>query len=389
MTTPPTPATRRRRRIGWFLPLVATPVVFFTGMLVAGMLELSGAPEILWRVPWVLGFVGAGASLVFSLIGIVRALSPHAGRLSPEEQTEYDEYVRLNGGEEPPIPTGRLLALAIVLTIASVGVIALRLAPMLGLTTEPVIERGSSSSWVWPLIVVGATPVIWGQYAVLRRAQLRYRARQQERNASWPGGSGAVVRRHRTWVLPLLAIPAIILVAVLIILGLRSVDAPREAIRSVSVTMFVGIAVALVVLVVAIVRFLRLPPAPRAPRAPGFYDRLSSSDARRRGLTPEEYGVYKGNVGSLVEPVNSAGGLLVIAILMTVMNVFLLVLVGVMIAQANGLIPRNPDDEGLSPVQWGFFVFQFLFVPVAWRYYLVERRAQKLRAARGLPETLR
>jgi hypothetical protein len=206
------------------------------------------------------------------------------------------------------------------------------------------------------------------------------------------GNAAPPRRRHRTWVLPLLAIPAIILGAVLMIIGLRSVNAPVGAIRTVTAVMLVGIAVALVVLVIAIVRFARTPRAPRAPRvprSPGGYERLASADATRRGLTREEYGVYKGSEGSLVEPVNSTGGLLFLAILLTVINAILLVFVGVIIAQANGLIPRNPDDHGLTPVEWGFFVIEFLSVPVAWRYYLVERRAQKLRVSRGLPKTLR
>jgi hypothetical protein len=32
------------------------------------------------------------------------------------------------------------------------------------------------------------------------------------------------------------------------------------------------------------------------------------SEAERQGLTVEEYGVYKGDVGSAVKPINSAGG---------------------------------------------------------------------------------
>lgn len=37
-------------------------------------------------------------------------------------------------------------------------------------------------------------------------------------------------------------------------------------------------------------------------------------------MTVEEYGVYKGSVGSSVKPVNSAGGLLTISLLLTVIN---------------------------------------------------------------------
>ncbi|PSL37625.1 hypothetical protein CLV49_1232 [Labedella gwakjiensis] len=191
------------------------------------------------------------------------------------------------------------------------------------------------------------------------------------------------------WVLPLLAIPAVILAAVVVTLALRSVGPPRELTRAVFVMMLVGIAAALVVLVVSIVRFARRPPTPRAVRPPGLSQKLSAEDAERRGLTPEEYGVYKGDVGSIVTPVNSAGGLLFLAVLLSVINAFVLVLVGVLIAQANGILARNPDDSDLGPVEWGFLVLSLLSVPVAWRYYLIERRAQKLRVSRGLPPILR
>jgi hypothetical protein len=288
---------------------------------------------------------------------------------------------------------------------------AANLPHTLGLAPEPAVEWGPASSDVWFIVAAVATPVTWRSYAAARRARKEYAERSAD---GWgpplehPAPTG---RRHRTWVLPLLAIPSIILAAVLIIIALRSVGAPVGAIRTVSVSMVVGVAVAVIVLVVAVTRFLRTPRVPRvAPAAPvaaapvdaapvdaapsvppqvGFYESLSSADAARRGLTAEEYGVYKGDVGSVVQPVNSAGGLLFLAILLTVLNAFLLGLVGVMIAQAIAGVPPNPDDTPLSPVQWGFGVLELMTVPVAWRYYIVERRAQKLRVARGLPKTLR
>jgi hypothetical protein len=294
----------RSRRIGWFLPLVATPVIFFSGIFIAGGLAGLGVPEALWRVPQILGSGLAVLSFVVFWVQAVRTLSPGGGRrFTPEEEAEY-------------------------------------VAP------DP------------------SHPVVTGH-------------------------------RHRIWVLPLLAIPVIILAAVMVIIGLRSVDAPRDAIRAVSVVMVVGIAVALVVLVIGIVRFVRAlpapctPPAPRTSPKPALYEQLSAADATSRYLSRDEYGVYKGDVGSMITPVNSAGGLLFLAVLLTVLNVILLALVGVGIAQDNGVIPKSPDARGLSPVEWGFLVFELMSVPVAWRYYIVERRAQKLRTARGLPKTLR
>jgi hypothetical protein len=403
---------RARRRIGWFLPLVGAPVVFFVGIFIAGVLDQLGAPEPLWRVPWALAIGGSLVAVVVFLIQVVRALGPNAGRLTPAEAAqqaaEVEEYVRLTGEQpEPRRISGVLLAVAIVLSILSAIILVVAFQDVASILTAP----GGSKAWL--LLAIVATPAAWWRFATARAAERAYRSGQEARQGrrmpgaagepgaagGWPQpGPGAVrTRRHRMWVLPLLAIPAVIVVAVLVIVGLRAVDAPTEAIRTVSFTMVAGIIVALVALVVGVVRFLSAPPRPRAPRAPGvptaprqagLYADLAAQDAARQGLTLEEYGVYKGDVGSLVRPVTSAGGLLFIAILLTVLNVFILVLIGVGIAQANGLVPTNPDDHALSPVQWGFLVLEMLFVPVAWWYYLVERRAQKLRIARGLPKTL-
>ncbi|ALO65964.1 hypothetical protein AS189_04975 [Arthrobacter alpinus] len=55
-------------------------------------------------------------------------------------------------------------------------------------------------------------------------------------------------------------------------------------------------------------------------RRKGFYKSEVEREAFRQGLTVEEYGVYKGSVGSSVKPVNSAGGLLAISLLLTAIN---------------------------------------------------------------------
>lgn len=116
--------------------------------------------------------------------------------------------------------------------------------------------------------------------------------------------------------------------------------------------------------------------------------RLARQDAERRGLTPEEYGVYKGSEGSLVKPVNSAAGLLVLSIILSVMGLGMLVLLGILIAQGAGLIPVAEGSTELSPVMWFFSVGSLIFPVWSWIYYAKERRAQKLRIARGLPRNL-
>ena len=118
------------------------------------------------------------------------------------------------------------------------------------------------------------------------------------------------------------------------------------------------------------------------------YKNLAEQDARRRGLTPEEYGVYKGSEGSLVKPVNSAGGLLILSIILTVIGLFLIYLIGVLIAQSLGSAPVVEGDSEVTPVMWIFIIGYFVFPVWSWIYYAKERRAQKLRVERGLPKNL-
>ncbi|WP_323959743.1 hypothetical protein GC088_14600 [Arthrobacter sp. JZ12] len=107
----------------------------------------------------------------------------------------------------------------------------------------------------------------------------------------------------------------------------------------------------------------------------GYYRRAVEEDAARQGLTVEEYGVYKGSSGSLVKPVNSAGGLLAICLLMSLFTLFSLVSV-VMI------FVTGDDVES-----WGELIFGLVMVsillPWSWRYYYVERRAERLRREHG------
>ena len=127
--------------------------------------------------------------------------------------------------------------------------------------------------------------------------------------------------------------------------------------------------------------------APQESRG-GRYKRLAAEDARRRGLSSEEYGVYKGSEGSLVKPVNSASGLLVLSIILTVIAIAVLYFIGVLIAQSLGLAPVVAGDSEVTPVMWVFIIGYFVFPVWSWIYYAKERRAQKLRIARGLPRNL-
>ena len=121
---------------------------------------------------------------------------------------------------------------------------------------------------------------------------------------------------------------------------------------------------------------------------PGGYRRLSDDDAARRGLTPEEYGVYKGSEGSLVKPVNSASGLLIISIVLTVIFAAVSVFIVIVIMQSMGLLPVVDGDSELTPVMWFFIVISYAAPIWSWALYRKERRAQKLRIARGLPKDL-
>jgi hypothetical protein len=120
----------------------------------------------------------------------------------------------------------------------------------------------------------------------------------------------------------------------------------------------------------------------------GKYERLSNEDAARRGLTPEEYGVYKGDVGSNVQPVNSASGLLIISIILTVIFAAMSVFIVIVIRQSMGLVPVAEGDSEITPVMWFFVIISYGAPVWSWVLYAKERRAQKLRLARGLPRNL-
>jgi uncharacterized membrane protein len=93
-------------------------------------------------------------------------------------------------------------------------------------------------------------------------------------------------------------------------------------------------------------------------------------------------------VGSNVQPVNSAGGLLILSIILTVMGVAIVGLVVWAVGQDLGYFPRPADYTPGSPVMGFFILFTLIFPVWSWVLYRKERRAQKLRVARGLPKDL-
>jgi hypothetical protein len=92
--------------------------------------------------------------------------------------------------------------------------------------------------------------------------------------------------------------------------------------------------------------------------------------------TAVEYGVRKDDGGGLIKPVNSSGGLLFLAILLTA------TMGGLVYFVVQVIIQDAWDIAG--EVWWVFPACIFPFV-AAWSSYLSERKAEKLRKARNLP----
>lgn len=115
-------------------------------------------------------------------------------------------------------------------------------------------------------------------------------------------------------------------------------------------------------------------PDSRRGRRKGYYARQIEAEAERQGLTVEEYGVYKGDVGSAVKPINSAGGLLFLSMLITIC----------MSASAVFFIQAIIGGQDLD---WGQIVITVLvglwLVPTAWFLYFKERKASRLRKQNG------
>lgn len=110
-------------------------------------------------------------------------------------------------------------------------------------------------------------------------------------------------------------------------------------------------------------------------RRKGFYKSEVEREALRQGMTVEEYGVYKGSVGSAVKPVNSARGLLAICLIASVPYGISVVSFVILWLQ-----------DGFSAA--AKLIFPLLLITLllvwGWVYFARERKAEKLRKARGI-----
>ena len=112
----------------------------------------------------------------------------------------------------------------------------------------------------------------------------------------------------------------------------------------------------------------------RRSRRKGYYKRQIELEAAKQGLTVEEYGVYKGSTGSVIEPINSAGGLLFLAVLISLFS---------SVAVVAGVVTLiNNEVTSWVELIVGFAIVLFV-VPTSWAYYLKERKAVRLRRASG------
>lgn len=110
-------------------------------------------------------------------------------------------------------------------------------------------------------------------------------------------------------------------------------------------------------------------------RAQGYYKSEVEREAFRQGMSVEEYGVYKGSVGSAVKPVNSAGGLLAISLILSFL------VAGALVAFTIHWIQSGPAEALKNTVP---LLLAGMFVPWSWVYYSRERKAERLRKERGI-----
>ncbi|KRE81356.1 hypothetical protein [Arthrobacter sp. Soil764] len=94
------------------------------------------------------------------------------------------------------------------------------------------------------------------------------------------------------------------------------------------------------------------------------------------GYTAAEYGVRKDDGGGLVKPVNSSGGLLFLAILIS------LAFGGMLYGIVQMALTDQWDIFGRT---WWMYVVVLYPLFAAWTGYFSERKAEKLRASRNLP----
>ncbi|WP_154606038.1 hypothetical protein [Arthrobacter sp. AQ5-05] len=114
---------------------------------------------------------------------------------------------------------------------------------------------------------------------------------------------------------------------------------------------------------------------PGYKRTKGYYKSEVEREAFRQGMSVEEYGVYKGSVGSAVKPVNSAGGLLAISLILSCL------VAGALVAFTIHWIQSGPAEALKNTVP---LLLAGMFVPWSWVYYARERKAERLRKERGI-----
>lgn len=105
-----------------------------------------------------------------------------------------------------------------------------------------------------------------------------------------------------------------------------------------------------------------------------MYRRAANGDMV--GYSRAEYGVRKDDGGGLVKPVNSSGGLLFLAVLVTIcFGGMLYGLVQIAITGQWHILGET----------WWMFLLILIPLFAGWSGYFRERRAEKLRKARSLP----
>lgn len=114
---------------------------------------------------------------------------------------------------------------------------------------------------------------------------------------------------------------------------------------------------------------------PRTRRSKGYYTSEVEREAFRQGMSVAEYGIYKGSAGSAVKPVNSAGGLLLICLLITLFT-------GVSVVGFFILWVQDGFDAALAVLLP--MLLAATFTVWGWVYFAREHRAEKLRKARGI-----
>lgn len=117
------------------------------------------------------------------------------------------------------------------------------------------------------------------------------------------------------------------------------------------------------------------PPSEPHPRLRGFQRREVEDAAAKQGITPEEYGNYKGRYPGVAQPVRSAGAILTLCILVTIISAIISVGAVLSVLRVSEVEPWKLIIMAIAACVASFF---------CWRSFRIEHRAQKLRKARGI-----